>query len=262
MKIENRKFTIIVEDQYKSVPSIFGLNFMTADIPRFRIPFVESLNFLYLQIFNFFSKRKLLLSFPGIFLYVKFPRKKLYSNMYIRFKISLGGRSDVPFSCVDDTFKSPPGCIEEDFARYNLRIGRTVIISPDSLSMKKIDINFFIKLYQSLDKTDYVPIINSNNKFWTENGFRAFFPEILILLYYSILAGYSVSARSGVSDLLSFTPEVKNIVIYGEFVPEDFIIGKEKGKLCSNIDEYFYSAENENHLIQKIILSLEQKLAD
>ena len=255
-KIDKREFTIIVEDRYRSVPEIFGLNSMTADLPKFRIPFVETLNFMYLSLFNLFSNRKFLLSFPGLFLYIKCSKKLLYSNMYTRYLVSLGVHLETPFSCIDDTFLLPPALIITNFKGFDLKIRRTVIISPDSLSMKKIDINFFIALYQSLEKLNYVPIINSNNNFWVDNGFRAFYPEILTLLYYSILAGYSVSARSGISDLLSFTPGVKNIIIYGDGVPDDFIIGKEKERLCSNIFEFYFTTEDNENLIKNIISSL------
>lgn len=255
---ENRKFIIMVEEQYQSVPKLFGLKTMVADIPKYRLPLIETLNQLYLQVSNLFSKYKIFLCFPGFFLYIKCPPRLLYSNMYIRFMISLAGHVGIPLSCIDETFMTPPEYVKEDFILLGLRIKRTVIISPDSLSMKKIDESFFIKLYRALEETEYIPIINSNSKFWNEIGFKTFFPDTLRLVYYAELAGYSISARSGISDVLSFTPRVKNIVIYGNNVPADFIIGKDKAILYSEIEEFFYTTKNEVDLIKNIISSLKE----
>lgn len=254
--IKDIKITVVVEQRYQSIPKIFGLESLIVDIPKYKGNLEQTLYWIYLSLTNIFSKSKLLLSFSGFFDYIRRTRKIIYSDMYIRFMLSLDSHIEIPLSCIDSNFTTSPTEIKTEFLKYGLKIGRTVIISPESLSSKEIDRTFFIALYQELEKVNYTPVINSSNKFWIENNFRNFFPDPMIFLHYAIISGYSVTARNGISDLLSFTPGVKNIIIYSIDVSKDFIIGRTKEKLCTEIEEYFYAESSREELVQKIIDSI------
>lgn len=258
-RIEKRKITIVVEQRYQSIPKLFGFDALVTDIPKFEGLLKETYYLFYLSLSNLLSKGKILLSVPGFFLFIKSPRKIIETNMYFRYMIALGARDILYLSCIDNSFETVPIHAKTFFVDSGFQIKRTVIISPDSTSMKDIKRSFFIKLYNELKKIDFIPVINSNNPFWIESNFRTFFPDPLELLYYTILSGYSISARNGVSDMVSFTPGVKNIVIYNREVPTDLVFGNAKEFLCANVDEYFYEEFNEHDLIKSILYSIQNE---
>ncbi len=251
----NKRIIIVVNERYRSIPEMFGLNFLVADLPEFEY-INQSLYSFYLTLRTLFSKSKILFQNPGVHIYFKFPRKKILSDLYMTSTISLGLRVKLHLSCIDDNFSTVPASASNEFSELGLVANRTVIISPDSYTMDKIERQFFINLYESLRRKDYIPIFNSNDKFWIENNFKNFFPDPKKLVFFAKLSGYSISARSGISDLLSLVPGVHNIIIYNENVSNAYVFGKSNDSICTDISEYFYQPTDLNELVENIIDSM------
>ncbi|WP_458329287.1 hypothetical protein [Caldiplasma sukawensis] len=223
------------------------------EIPIFNGMLTASLKQILLYLFNLFSRQKIYFSFPGFLEYIKLTKKELWSNMYLRYEVAFGFKHALKLENVDESSLIFPIWLEEKCIALGMNKGKSVIISPDSKSMPQIDKLFFVELYRRLEIEKFVPVINSNDSFWSNECFRTIFPKPVLLLNYIDFAGFSISARSGVSDLLSFVPRSINIIIYNKGVKSDFIIGEKKNELYGTIKEYFYDKEDRNVLIEEII---------
>jgi hypothetical protein len=167
--------------------------------------------------------------------------------------------SEIPLSCIEDLTSTSCRTLRIEFDSLGLIPRKSVVISPDSQSMELIEPSFFLEIYHRLENIGYRALINSDKNYWVDKGVRTCFPDPLRLLNYFALAGYSISSRSGVSDLFSFATEGKNIVIYTSDIQKthpDFIFNKRKQNLCGKIDEYFYDKSRLGDIIEQIISSI------
>ncbi|MEM3192239.1 MAG: hypothetical protein QW292_09155 [Candidatus Parvarchaeota archaeon] len=235
------KTIFIVPERYKEIPGLFGLNRIVLEgIPPYNV-FVDSVVYGFLLIFNSLSKKKLIPQLPGIFIYLKAGRSKIFSNMYERQKIMFRLKDDATPSNPSIDQNSVPNDIVKLFLSYGLKIGRTVLLCPDGYSMKSLNERSWQEMISIIKEKGYSVILNLDPSDNSTYDSVKVFPSPMDLFWFSKLAGHAVSLRSGLSDLLSFSCGLKLSVLYNSESLEhhsDFKIGKDRNLFCALIKEF------------------------
>ncbi len=260
-EVTNVNICIITKPQYEKIPKIFGLDSIAYKIPSFKNTVEEGLKQIFLNIMNFTFRNNVYFSLPGVLQFFKVSRKEIWSNMYIRYEKTFGLNQKLQLKRIEEKDLPEISSFQELIEKMKIQKGKSVIISPDSKSMSPIDTSFIERIYENLSKEGICPIINSDNPFWQRKGFRNFFTEPSALLTIINFAGFSISARSGVSDLVSFLPNSINIVIYSKDCPNDFLFESKKDELFGEIKEFFIEINNQEILIEEIIGFIKDKIS-
>ncbi len=133
---KSSKIIFLVPEKYKEIQEIFGLNSMIVnELPKPNSHW-DSIMFVFLSLFNLFSKRRLIQQFPGDIILFKGGKSKVFQDMYERQRLMFGLSNDTfPSNVCIDQFSVPEQIVNE-FLSYGLQIGRTVLLSPAGYSKK------------------------------------------------------------------------------------------------------------------------------
>ena len=252
-KLTGDNIFIVINEEQRGIPKLFDLECVIFNVPYFYDAITEGIKQILLNLTNLFTHKKIYLSFPGFLQYFKMEKKIVWSDMYLRHMLTFNTKYPLKLECINRTYLNDKYYLDKKFEQLELVKGRTVVISPNSRSMKSIDPSFFADIYMELLSQGFTPIINSKDNYWNEMDIKNFFPEPPLLIEYISLGGYSISSRSGISDLVSFLPSSKNLVIYNEDVNKDFIFANKKLELYGEIKEFFYNKFKRKELVEEIV---------
>jgi len=252
-KLTENNIFMVINEEHKEIPKLFGLEFIIFKVPYFTDSLTEGMKQIFLNLTNLFSHKKIFLSFPGFLQYFKMKKESVWLDMYLRYMLTFDVKYPLKLECIERTHLNGKYYLDKSFTELGLVKGKTVVISPNSRSMKSIDPSFFADIYRELSSQGFTPIINSRDNYWNEMNIKNFFPEPQLLIDYISLGGYSISSRSGISDLVSFLPNSKNLVIYNEDVNKDFIFADKKRELYGEIKEFFYNKNKKEELVQEVV---------
>ena len=252
-KITKNNIFMVINEEHREIPKLFDLECIIFKVPYFTDSLTEAMKQIFLNLTNLFSHKKIFLSFPGFLQYFKIKKKSVWLDMYLRYMLTFDVKYPLKLESIKRTHLNGKYYLDKSFKELKLVKGKTVVISPNSRTMKSIDPSFFADIYRELSSQGFTPIINSKDNYWNEMNIKNFFPEPQLLIDYISLGGYSISSRSGISDLVSFLPDSKNLVIYNEDVNKDFIFADKKLELYGEIKEFFYNKYKKKELVEEIV---------
>lgn len=99
------------------------------------------------------------------------------------------------------------------FDKYNLRRGRTILLSPAAVTIKELDDGFWEKLIYKLYTNDFDVLINASEKEVPELSGKKFQIPFEYIEDFLNQAGGFIGIRSGLCDLISKT-SAKMVVLY------------------------------------------------
>ena len=155
-------------------------------------------------------------------------------------------------------FKDESRQIGELFNEYNLKSGKTIVLSPYSNTLADLPESFWIQLVDALKEREYVVATNCGGKSEPaiKGTIEARFPLDIAPQFISE-AGYFIGVRSGFCDVISGS-KAKKIILYDK--DNRFYMGSAyeyfnlKGmELCDDAVEIEFSHENIEKVLKTII---------
>lgn len=204
----------------------------------------------------------LMQAYSGFLGYIRNFKKMNFNKMMLNFVFSgiENEKFPLPNFSKDETYTN------EIFKKYNLKSKKTVLIAPYANSLKQPPLKFWEALVKRLNSLGYTVCTNSsgNNEQPIKDSFPVFIPYKFLKSFLQA-AGYSITLRSGLSDVISEIPH-KKVVIYmkQQLYSTMFGLGTSYEyfslntmELCHDAIEFEYDEErNMRNLITSIVNSI------
>lgn len=145
--------------------------------------------------------------------------------------------------------------VENLFTKSGLRKGRTIILAPEATTIKEVDINFWKQLIKKFESLNYDVVLSAYKKHYL-NSLEI--PVINFSHKYAVAAvdyaGYFVSLRSGICDIISESTSTK-IILYPkvQWFGGDLIKGASLKQLSPKNNDVLFELEYANEEVESLI---------
>lgn len=150
--------------------------------------------------------------------HIRFPFKQHYGAPYFSATRSCGDKFNL-------SAKISPQAQQRNqkiFDEYNLPIGKTVVISPESIAMdmfvrsNHLLKNFWQQMIIELQSAGFTPILNMSNtkQHIIEHHIPKIHPPLSDIVSFVNQAGFFIGDRSGLCDLIRFSQQAQKYCIY------------------------------------------------